>query len=260
MKAVYNLIVDVDHRHRSDTIVIKKGDKQSRRIRATLLSNDRPLDMTNANIVTAMGVKPDLSRIYCDCSFEDKDGKHTNVVYIDLPDEAAYVAGKSTYELRMSDSQGKVLTTFEFYVEVENLLYDEDDIYGIDGLSGMRDYMTRCLQAAKRAEDLRDSFDDLYGESDKVIDSLKEQLQDYEDALDDLQTEVESGKFIGSRGPKGDKGDSGISADAGGVIAFQIEGTDLICYYYADTYKPPIYMDEEGHLIWDYGEEVNEQA
>lgn len=257
MNIIHKLIIDLQNR-RENLIEVKKGSENAYSLEMMIVSGGVALDMSDIFTATIKGVKPDESIIYADAEIvKDEEGHNTNKVVYRLADACLAVTGKSTYEVLLMDSGGIVVNSFDFYINVINQLYDENDLYNVSDISGVRAYMARALSAAEKSESLENTFNDAYGSVQQVENAMNEQLQEYEDYLSELQERVDAGELNGAQGPQGPKGDQGIQG-VQGIQGPQGEKGDTgesgvvapVSGFYA------LSVDESGNLYATYASET----
>lgn len=253
MQTIHKLIIDLARPSRSNTIIVKKGDTRSRLLHFILLSNGESFDMSDVAIATVKGVKPDDSVIFADATIvTDEEGHNTNVVEYTLSDLAMTVAGQVRFEITLTSGTSEILSSFEFYVQVENLLYDENDMLSGSDLSGFRNYLMRALMAATKAESVREELEANMGNLENLIDGFRSMYLGYEYTLEDLDAKIASGAFIGAQGQPGEPGMNGvISSVESGYFGFSVVDGELV-YHYWNTEALPISMNTEGELIITY--------
>lgn len=253
MNVVYKIILDVQHPTRTNRIAIKQRDHKSRTLQFTLLNNGAALDMTSVLYATIKGVKPDgESVIYADAEIAQEDGVNTNVVKYVIDDSFVETAGRYTMELQLLDSESTVLSSFEFYIEIQNQLYDEDDYVTESDLSGFRSYMIRNLNATEKSESIENKFESAYGSIESVVNDLTEIKEEYADMMADLEEKVDTGYFIGARGPQGENGADAVVTELEGLFALQIVGADLVLQY--GSTAPPALAIVGDELVWTWEE------
>ena len=252
MEVLHKLIIDLQNNARTNTIEVKKGGTNAYTLEMRITSGGHAFDMSDVYTATVKAVKPDESIIYADADIvKDEEGNNINVVRYRLSEAALAVTGKSTYEIELMDSGGITVNSFDFYVNVIPELYNEEDLYDVSDVSGVRSYMARALAAAERSEEVENTFNVLHGSAQEILNMLAGEYDKYEGALEDLQHMVDSGAFDGARGPQGENGADAVIGEGTQVIAFQIVDGELICYYYGDEI-PPVSMNDDGELQWSY--------
>lgn len=254
MNVVYKIVLDVQRPTRTNRIVIKQKDHKSRTLQMTLLNGGSALDMTNVLFATVKGIMPDEeSVIYADAVIKtDDDGANTNVVEYAIDDSFVETAGRYTMELQLLDSESAVLSSFEFYIEIQNQLYDEDDYVTESDLSGFRSYMVRSLNAAQKSESIEQRFAIGYGTIEDVANELKAIEENYQALLEDIEHKVETGYFVGAQGPQGENGHDAVVSDLQSLFAFQIVGADLVMQY--GVMSPPDLEIVGADLVWTWEE------
>lgn len=153
MKVPYDLVVDFARPSKSNTIIISEGDTNSRVCHFTLLANKQPFPMSDVTVATVRGVKSNGSIIYGEAEIlEDEDENKLNEIEYTIPASIADEAGNVTMTITLLSVGSEQLTSFEFYLQVRNALYNEDDLVTQSDLSGFRDLLNRCLVAVQKIE------------------------------------------------------------------------------------------------------------
>lgn len=154
MKVTYNLVVDFARPNKSNSIIISEGDANSRLLHFTLLADKQPMDMLGVTIATVRGVKSDGSTIFGDATIvtDPTTGSLLNEIEYTLPEAFADVAGRTTMTITLSGNDGSAITSFEWYIEVRNQLYNEDDYISEEDLQGYRDLLNRSMAALEKME------------------------------------------------------------------------------------------------------------
>ena len=212
MNIVHKLVIDLQN-NRSIMVEVKKGGGNAYTLEMMLVSGGIVMDMSDIYTATIRAVKPDESIIYADAEIiKDEEGNNTNKVRYTLTDACLAVTGKSTYEVELMDSNGVTVNSFDFYVNVINELFNEDDLWNQNDVSAVRAYMATAMSAAKYSEELENSFHIVYGTAQEIINELNSELEECDAYITELKNRVDSGEFkgaVGAQGPKGDTGEQG---------------------------------------------------
>lgn len=153
MKVEYNLVVDFARPNKSNLIIISEGDRNSRLMHFTLLADKLPMDMVDVSVATVKGIKSDGSVIFGDARIlEDSSGSKLNELEYTLPESFTDIAGRTTMTITLMSSEGATITSFEWYVEVRNALYSEDDYISEEDLQGYKDLLNRAMAALEKME------------------------------------------------------------------------------------------------------------
>jgi hypothetical protein len=248
MQRTYDVLIDIAN-PRQNIICLKRGDKRASNIKFKIMNKSQLFDLTDAFIATVKGVKPDSTVIYSDAEI-DKDN---SVITFELPEQATTVIGKSIYDITIQDENLGIITTFDFYVTVENNTFDETDYMSQNDLSAFRAYM---LQSSRYADETRryvNSFRDAYGNEQVLINEQRELYEFFADYLADVKEKVEEGYFNGARGERGADGMNGVVSDIGLIVGFEFnQAGDLIVHYSDSTLDFSI--NDAGELIVTEGE------
>lgn len=158
MEVRYDLVVDFARPSKSNTIIISEGDNNSRLLHFTLLANKQVFSMSDVAVATVKGIKSDGSVIFGDATIlEDEDENMLNEVEYTVPKAIADEAGNVTMTITLMSNKGEQLTSFEFYLQVRNALYNEDDLITESDLSGFRDLLQRCIVAVQKIEEMTEN-------------------------------------------------------------------------------------------------------
>lgn len=252
MNITNNIVIDLQNSKRKHIVEVKQSDRSTRVLRFTVLSSNKPFDMSNVYTATVKGIKPDDTVIYAAADIEkDEEGNNTNTLTYTMSDHVTNVTGTITFELQLLSSKGEIINSFDFYVDVINQLYDEDNIISESDLSGFKAYLVRTLNAAIKTESIEKSFEETYGTVASIKEKLEKELEECQSFLDDLEEMLESGAFIGARGPQGENGRDAVVSEGSQIIGFQLVDDELICYYYGEG-EPNISMNDDGEIVWTY--------
>lgn len=212
-----------------------------------LLENGKKFDMTQAGAVSFKAVKPDGSIVFNDVDGILADGK----VEYTISESILEAAGRTVCEIQLIGQEDDVITSFEFYILVRPMLFDENEYVSENELSGFRSYMIRAENAAKQSEGIKNMMEVTYGTMDEIIGDLNGVKEEYVTYMEELQQKVENGEFNGQRGPQGENGADAVVVEAKGLMGFQIVEGDLWCYYYGDT-PPDLAINESGELVYEF--------
>lgn len=158
MNVKYDLVIDFARPSKSNTIMISEGDTNSRVCHFTLLNNKHPMSMSDVTVATVRGIKKDGSEIFGDAKIlTDDDGYFINELEYTIPAAVTDTAGNVTMTITLLSTTSEQLTSFEFYLQVRNALYNEDDLVSESDLTGFRDLLNRALVAVKKVEDLTEN-------------------------------------------------------------------------------------------------------
>ena len=241
----YNITVNLD-RKQNVTLVVKKKDHRSRKIYFNLMSGGKAFDVNSIYAGSVKAIKAD-GKIVFD-GLEIKDGK----IYYEIPEQMTNVVGEVEFETEFFGSEDEVITSFQMLIVVENNTFDEETLISEDYIEGFRGYMNTVQNIYMKILADLNNIEMMYGSFEEIQGDLEAAKQEYVTYMTDLQEKVKNGYFNGARGPRGEDGNSAIIAEETGIIAFQIEDGNLVCYYY-DTTPPPIEIDDTGHLAYIFG-------
>lgn len=157
MTIPYIFIVDLARPARTNTVLIKQGDSNSRSLEFVLMHDTRALNTKQVIAVTVSIHTPDGSTIADVASLvPDSDGNNTNHLVYTLPGIIGEQRGTSDLTFSLIGSDDSVLETFDFYAIVRNELYELPSGVGQEGtgpdLSGLRDLISRAEAATSKIE------------------------------------------------------------------------------------------------------------
>lgn len=248
MERVFNVLIDISNK-RQNIITLKRGDQRATVIKFTLMNKNQKFDLSDAFLATVKGIKPDNTVIYSDAEIDAEN----SVITWQVSDQATTVKGKSIYELQIQDENLGIITSFDYYISVENNTFDETDYLSQNDLLAFRAYM---LQSSRYADETRryvNSFRDAYGNEQVLINEQRELYEFFADYLADVKEKVEEGYFNGARGERGADGMNGVVSDIGLIVGFEFnQAGDLIVHYSDSTLG--FSVNGAGELIVTEGE------
>lgn len=170
MQIDYKFIVDLARPSKTNTLLVMQNDANTRVAHFYLMNNGLKFDPTGVMSVLITAKLPTGATIVQDAEFEpelDEDGDPvlddndnpvlTNEIIYALPSAITESAGKTVMVITMTGAQSQ-LSSFEFYVNTRNELYNFDDYSDESTFSGFRDLLDRSLEALAAAEDKIDQF------------------------------------------------------------------------------------------------------
>ena len=246
MKIRHKVVLDLLKRTHIE-VEIARCSRDTVVLEIFLLENGKKFDMTQAGAVSFKAVKPDGSIVFNDVDGILADGK----VEYTISESILEAAGRTVCEIQLIGQEDDVITSFEFYILVRPMLFDENEYVSENELSGFRSYMIRAENAAKQSEGIKNMMEVTYGTMDEIIGDLNGVKEEYVTYMEELQQKVENGEFNGQRGPQGENGADAVVVEAKGLMGFQIVEGDLWCYYYGDT-PPDLAINESGELVYEF--------
>lgn len=248
MQRTYDVLIDIAN-PRQNIICLKRGDQRASNIKFKIMNKSQLFDLTDAFIATVKGVKPDSTVIYADAEIDTEN----SVITFDIPEQATTVIGKSIYEITIQDENLGIITTFDFYITVENNTFDETDYLSQNDLSAFRAYMLQSKRNSDETKRYVNAFREAYGNEQELIADQTELYQFFDNYLAEVKSKVDDGYFNGARGARGSDGMNGVISEVGVVIGFSFnEAGDLIVHYSDSTLDFEI--NEAGELIITEGE------
>ena len=120
----------------------KQGDRATRYVEITLLSNGEQYEIPAGSAVTAYIRKPDRKRVYTACTF---DGSK---VTLELTSQTLAAAGTAKCEIEVKSADlEQVITSVTFEIEIEPMVKDEDAILSGDEMSILDTTLKQYAQA-----------------------------------------------------------------------------------------------------------------
>ena len=249
MEIKYNLTVNLDRQEASNTIRIKQGDKDARVLYFHLMASGKPFPMESVYAGNVKAIKSDGKVIFDIISIEN--GK----VFYKIPGAMTDTVGEVACEIQLISEDGAYLTSFPFYLMILRNTYDESVYISENYTEGFRAYMTMTYRMYQNVKAIMDKFDMNYGSLEEFSKSMEEIRAEYDKYLEELKEKVADGYFNGAPGKQGEKGADAIVLEGAGIMAFQIQEGNLICYYYEQN-PPPMEINGTGELVYCYGGEV----
>ena len=154
----YTFVVDLARPLKTNTLLVMQHDANSRVVHFLLMNDGKRFDCTDVTgvIVTAVTgggstiVSSDVEIV------QDDDENNTNELVFTLPSDLTATAGRSTLVITLYGENTQI-SSFEFYVNTRNELYNVGSYSDTDDLSGFRDLLTRALTAVARVENMQSS-------------------------------------------------------------------------------------------------------
>ncbi|WP_130837179.1 BppU family phage baseplate upper protein [Lachnoclostridium sp. Marseille-P6806] len=154
MNISYQFIVDLARPQKNNTLLIMQNDSNTRELRFLLYSDGDKVDLSEATAAILTAVTPESHTVVGDCTIvKDEDGKNTNEIRYLIPSAISETAGKTTAVVTIM-GDGQQISTFEFYINTRNELYNMDSNQSDDDLSGFRDLLNRSLAAVRKIEEM----------------------------------------------------------------------------------------------------------
>ena len=242
MNVIHKIALDLAQNNYIE-IEVAKGSENTIVLQFFFLESGKKYDMSEVGAVSFKAITPDQSIVFNDTSKVQENG---SVLYA-ISERIMETPGRTTCTLQLIGSKGEVVSSFEFYIRVKAQLFDENDYISEDDLQGFRAYMIRAENAAEACEALKQLLNVTYGGKEDLIGDLSDQKLEYEEFLEDLKERIANGEFNGPRGEPGKDGADAIVTEGTGIMAFQIIGADLYCYYFGD--QPNVIINTDGDLI-----------
>jgi hypothetical protein len=148
----YTFVVDLARPYKANTLMVMQHDANSRVVHFLLMNDGKRYDMEGVSGVILTAVTPSETTIVSDLEIvQDEDGNNTNEVVYTIPSDITMTAGRTTMVITLY-ADNLQLSSFEFYVNTRNELYNVGAYDDTDDMTGFRDLLARCLTAVSRIE------------------------------------------------------------------------------------------------------------
>lgn len=163
------IILDLDRKTMNHSVSMKLGDTKTRELCITLKNCGvvYPLDGTLFAIIKA--IKPDGTKVYNDCVIRGNEIRYT------VKNQVIAMEGVVTCELELYGSDGSLLTSPQFYIEVYKDLFSDNVVESENEYSGIQEALKICQEAqsascdakvaAENAKDAAEESKDLAADS-----------------------------------------------------------------------------------------------
>ena len=240
---IHNMNINMDKPTLYNNIVIKKGDRRSRRLVFNIISNNKRMKADDIYAVAVKVARNDEAIVHGVAVIEEEQ------IYYDIDEELTTAVGELELELEIIGPEGSLMYSPTQYITVKSTVYDTNTLVTERQLGGIEAYVSAAYGILREVQLMNNQFGMIYGTFDELIKELEESKGDYVTFLENLKKKVEEGYFNGERGPQGENGADAMVIEGFGIIGFQIKEGNLICYYF-DSDPPPIEMNENGHLVY----------
>lgn len=148
----YTFVVDLARPYKANTLMVMQHDANSRVVHFLLMNDGKRYDMTGVSGVILTAVTPSESTIVSDLEIvQDEDENNTNEVIYTIPSDITMTPGRTTMVITLY-ADNLQLSSFEFYVNTRNELYNVGAYDDTDDMTGFRDLLTRALSTLSRIE------------------------------------------------------------------------------------------------------------
>lgn len=240
---IHNLTINLDKPTLYNNIVIKQGDRRSRRLVFNIISNNKRMKASDIYSIAVKVARNDEAIIHGVAIIEDEK------IYYDIEEELTSAVGEMEMELEIIGPEGSLLYSPTQYITVKSTVYDTNALVTETQMGGIQAYVSAAYAVLKETQLINSQFGMVYGTFDELLEEMETSKYDYVTFLETLKKKVEEGYFNGERGSKGEDGENAVVADGFGIIGFQIVDGNLICYYYNDN-PPPFEINDNGQLVY----------
>ena len=143
-KVVEHITLDASKQGCQVTLTAKKGDTQTREIRANIISRGKAFYAAGSCVINAK--KPDGTVVYADCTVEN------GTIKCVIPSSMFAAAGRVECELMVYDESSNQLTSPRFEYVVEDVLYDEDAVISTDDYTALVSALAQANALIESAE------------------------------------------------------------------------------------------------------------
>lgn len=158
----HKIVLDMHSTISQASLSVKLGDTNWK-ICAILTDNGKTYNIPEGSTAIFTGKKADNTDLFNDCIIEG------NAIIYDFTEQTCSAVGRVDCEIRLTDAEGKIITSPSFTIVVENTVVDEDHI----------------------------------------IESNNE-VQELTKLVNEVETKLENGEFVGEKGEKGDTPVKGV--------------------------------------------------
>ena len=241
---IHNLTINLDKPTLYNNIVIKQGDRRSRRLVFNIISNNKRMKASDIYSVAVKVARNDEAIIHGVAVIEGEK------IYYDIEEELTSAVGEMEMELEIIGPEGSLLYSPTQYITVKSTVYNTNALVTERDLGGIQAYVSAAYSILQEVKLITGEFDLTYGTLEEVTQELEEAKEDYVTFLTDLEKKLQEGYFNGERGPQGENGADAVVTEGAGIIGFQIKDGNLICYYY-EADPPPLSINGEGCLVYE---------
>ena len=188
MKEVVNRFsLSLDTRLWNKSISVKKNDTLTRVLHVTLVKDGEVYSLENILVAAIKCIKPDNTLVYNDCAIVGNE-----IQYV-ISNQTIAAEGTVTCEMVLSDDQGQILTTPQFYIEVY------DDLFGSEALESANEYKgiekiaadcesakNQCNAAVKRTEYTAEQITENMERSAELATQVSEAAQSIETQVSEV--------------------------------------------------------------------------
>lgn len=143
MKIYRPLVLDFSKKNYNNTVLASQFDTLSRYVDITLIDNNVPVDITN-HTVRIYAKKPDWTRVFNDAEIIDAtNGK----VRVELTNQILAVTGLVECELTLYGTDGSIIASQKFYINVGKTLRDDSAIESTNEFTALTNALNDIEQA-----------------------------------------------------------------------------------------------------------------
>lgn len=258
MSVVHKVVIDFAKNHYIE-IEVTKGSKTE--LEFYLLNQGKQMTDDDVAFLTLKAETPDGKVVYRELDFSNKCGKY------EISDTISNVAGKTVCILQAVGEDLEQINSFEFYISVQAPLFDENEYVGEDEITAVRSYVQRAEKAADKSEAAQGDIDEKKEELKKALEDAKETEEKIAECMEQIQDDMEKGKYVGAqgiqgpkgpqgeagpqgeRGPEGQQGESGVVAPTSGFFALSMDENGDVYVHCADEENAPEFeVTEDGDI------------
>lgn len=228
-RVIKNIMLDLDRQQmRSDvTAHVKQADHNSREIILTLRENNEARQVQPDESLRLRLKKHSGKVIYADLP-ASTDGK----VHIVLTDDMLSSAGLAQADIEISSGEA-VLSSFVFYLDVEERVISEDSIIDTDEYGALQSLISdaetaieACTSAAEGVNDAKDAANTAAGAANSAAELANEKAGAADTAAQSAQTAAEVAQMAAGTANSA-ASDANTAADRANAAAELVEDTDV---------------------------------
>lgn len=146
MDSCIRLNLDLQQTDMQITVRAKRGDT-GRQLRITLSNEGVPYWIAPDCYAVFTGKKPDNTVIYHQCTIEN------NEIRYGFTEQTCAVSGRIPAEIRLYGTEGKLLTTAAFLLEVHDTVYHPEDVLSQDEMDALDALVLQLWELKHKLED-----------------------------------------------------------------------------------------------------------
>lgn len=160
----------------------KRGDC-GRTVHIKLRQENRPYEIAPDTLAVLSARKPDGNILYNSCVIREQEILYT------LTEQTTAAAGIVECEIKLLGPEGEQLTAASFYLAVEQVVFEGEDIPGSASEYGLlQDFLNRTKQASEQAEAALEDAKTVIADTEAAVEHARKTLQDADAAMEKADT------------------------------------------------------------------------